>query len=94
MTGRINDPKSRGCIDMIIEGAIPFTSVENIFRDKSVFLNAKEFCTLNNCKDSIEYDIKSLNYEKKKSILFRFLNSFNIYNFLASDHILCFTLLY
>ena len=66
MTGRINDPKSRGCIDMIIEGAIPFTSVENIFRDKSVFLNAKEFCTLNNCKDSIEYDIKSLNYEKKE----------------------------
>lgn len=64
--GRLNDPKSKGCIDLLYDGATIFREFTDIFKDERVFLDFDEFCTLNNRKDSIEYDIKSLNYEKKE----------------------------
>ena len=64
--GRIDDPKSRGCLDLLFEGALIVRELKDITQHRVYYDHMKKFCTLNNCKDSIEYDIKSLNYEKKE----------------------------
>ena len=64
--GRINDPKSRGCLDLLFNGALVFRDLKDITEYYKYYGHLKKFCTLNNCKDSIEYDIKSLNYEKQE----------------------------
>ena len=64
--GRIDDPKSRGCLDLLFEGALIVRELKDITQHRVYYDHMKKFCTLNNCKDSIEYDIKSLNYEKQE----------------------------
>ncbi len=64
--GRINDSKSEGCLDLLSKGAYVARTIEDIAEHYEYSDPIKKFCTLNNCEDSIEYDIKSLNYEKQE----------------------------
>lgn len=64
--GRIDDPKSKGCLDLIFEGAQIVRELSDITGHRVYYDHLKKFCTLNNREDSIEYDIKSLNYEKQE----------------------------
>lgn len=55
--GQINSPKSIGCNNLLKEGACIVTEIEDILKEN-------KFLSLNNSKDSIEYDIKGLNCEQ------------------------------
>lgn len=55
--GPINSLKSEGCNELLKDGAHVVMKSEDI-------LEYYKFFPLNNCKDSIEYDIKDLNCEK------------------------------
>ena len=53
-------------VDLLFEGALIVRELKDITQHRVYYDHMKKFCTLNNCKDSIEYDIKGLSDESKK----------------------------